>query len=233
MARDRGRWLTGGIIVLIGLFFLLDTTNVLDTTRVFTFVPSVVIVLGLYMLIRHRFRHLFGPGVILLFGIAWQLVALEYYSFGELFGTYWPILVILFGLSLLVGRRQRRRARAHVQVDQATDGNADDEVDLLTILGDTDRRVSGDRFDHADVTTVLGDSRLDLRAATVEGTASVDTVVVLGDVEVAVPEDWVVQFDTVNLLGETEDRRPQHSRNGRPDLVVSGVLFLGDVTVRD
>ncbi|QCC50060.1 LiaF transmembrane domain-containing protein [Halapricum salinum] len=225
---DRGRWLTGSVIVLIGVFFLLDTTDVLETSQVFLFVPSVVIALGLYMLIRHRFRHLFGPGVVLLFGIAWQLVALDYYSFGELFGTYWPVLIILFGLSLLVQRRRDATRRSHVQ----TSGD-DSDVEILAIFGDGERRVSSDRFTHADLTVIFGDGRLDLRDATVHGTADVDAVVVFGDVEILVPESWDVRFDTTAVLGDVTDRRSSQPDKDVPDLVVSGVPVFGDITVRD
>lgn len=224
---DRGRWLTGTVIVLIGVFFLLDTTEVLDTSQVFLFVPSVVIVLGLYMLIRHRFRHLFGPGVVLLFGVAWQLVALDYYSFGELFGTYWPVLVILFGLSLLVQRRRDAKRRSHV----VTSG--DDDVEILSIFGDGERRVTSDRFTSADVTVVFGEGRLDLRDVTVHGTAEVDTVVVLGEVEILVPDSWDVRFDTTAILGDVGDKRSSKPAKDVPDLVISGVPVLGDITVRD
>ena len=225
---DRGRWLTGSVIVLIGVFFLLDTTDVLETSQVFLFVPSVVIALGLYMLIRHRFRHLFGPGVVLLFGIAWQLVALDYYSFGELFGTYWPVLIILFGLSLLVQRRRDATRRSHVQ----TSGD-DSDVEILSIFGDGERRVSSDRFTHADLTVLFGEGRLDLRDATVHGTADVDAVVVFGDVEILVPESWDVRFDTTAVLGDVTDRRSSQPDKDVPDLVVSGVPVFGDITVRD
>jgi len=225
---DRGRWLTGSVIVLIGVFFLLDTTDVLETSQVFLFVPSVVIALGLYMLIRHRFRHLFGPGVVLLFGVAWQLVALDYYSFGELFGTYWPVLIILFGLSLLVQRRRDATRRSHVQ----TSGD-DSDVEILSIFGDGERRVSSDRFTHADLTVLFGEGRLDLRDATVHGTADVDAVVVFGDVEILVPESWDVRFDTTAVLGDVTDRRSSQPDKDVPDLVVSGVPVFGDITVRD
>ena len=225
---DRGRWLTGSVIVLIGVFFLLDTTDVLETSQVFLFVPSVVIALGLYMLIRHRFRHLFGPGVVLLFGVAWQLVALDYYSFGELFGTYWPVLIILFGLSLLVQRRRDATRRSHVQ----TSGD-DSDVEILSIFGDGERRVSSDRFTHADLTVLFGEGRLDLRDATVHGTADVDAVVVFGDVEILVPESWDVLFDTTAVLGDVTDRRSSQPDKDVPDLVVSGVPVFGDITVRD
>lgn len=225
---DRGRWLTGTVIVLIGVFFLLDTTDVVDTSRVFLFVPSVVIVLGLYMLIRHRFRHLFGPGVVLLFGIAWQLVALGYYSFGELFGTSWPVLVILFGISLLVQRRRDSKRKSHVQ----TSGD-DSNVEILAIFGDGERRVSSDRFTHADVTVLFGEGRLDLRDATVHGTADVDTVIVFGEVEILVPDSWDVRFDTTAVLGEVTDERPSKPTKDVPDLIVSGVPVLGEITVRD
>ena len=225
---DRGRWITGTVIVLIGVFFLLDTTDVLETSQVFLFVPSVVIALGLYMLIRHRFRHLFGPGVVLLFGIAWQLVALDYYSFGELFGTYWPVLIILFGLSLLLQRqRSRSRATAHVQTSDDDSG-----VEILAIFGDGERRVSSDRFTHADVTVLFGEGRLDLRDATVHGTADVDAVVVFGEVEILVPESWDVRFDTTAVLGDVTDKRSSKPTTDVPDLVVSGVPVFGDVTVR-
>jgi hypothetical protein len=58
-----------------------------------------------------------------------------------------------------------------------------------------------------------------------------------GDAELRVPSEWKIRFETISIVGDIIDRRPRHAErrdaDGDPDLIVSGVDFLGDIKIRD
>jgi hypothetical protein len=131
---------------------------------------------------------------------------------------YWPILLVLFGLSIvyqafkgsqgdksqpilsaplvilliflgvLASRLSERTGQA------ATAG--DSTVSVHAVMSGNRRVVTLDQFRRGEVTTVMGESRLDLRETTIPPgeEAVVDIVTVMGSTIVYVPEGWDVTW---------------------------------------
>lgn len=206
--RGRTRLLLGGLVVVLGVLLLADTTGVLDVDGFDVFLASALVLYGGYRLVTERARHLFWPGVFLLVGGGWLLV-----EFGVRTGTevrqFWPLLVVLFGLSVLRSRGRSSWGSNTVVVDS----------------GDGVRETRG-------ITAVFEDARLDLRGIEHPPQGFVEATAVFGDVDVVVPEDWVVVLETTAVFGGVrDDRRSRPS--GEPDLVVGGVAVFGDVRLTD
>ncbi|MDG5777988.1 LiaF domain-containing protein [Haloarculaceae archaeon H-GB2-1] len=218
------RLLVGSAIVVVGLLLLLDTTGVVETGGLLRWVPSLVVLFGVFLAVRSGFRDLFGPALLVFFGIAWQVSALGIASFGSVFARFWPLLLIALGASILL--RPRRTARP-----LRTNGG---DAEIVAVLGDANRRVESPSFASGSVTAILGDARIDLRDADGERPLHLDAVSVLGDARIRVPEGWRVDVDAVSVLGDVSDDRPRTAeRSAEPDLVVSGVAVLGDIHVED
>ena len=111
MAQQRSRpalstqLVVGVLVVVIGLLLLLNTTDLYDTRFLFDYIPSVFVLLGLYAMVRSRFRNLFGPLVVVVVAGVWQLTALDVVA-GDEVADLWPLFVVLFGLSVWRGRRR-------------------------------------------------------------------------------------------------------------------------------
>src|SRR6056297_407034 len=107
MARLRsGRLTTGGLIVLVGLLLLLSTTDFVATDDLWDFLPAVFVALGLWALVRSRFRNLTGPVMVVAVAATFQARNLGYVTDQQI-GTWWPLFVVLFGVLYLVGRSRR------------------------------------------------------------------------------------------------------------------------------
>lgn len=218
----RSRWITGGLLVVLGLVLLGDSLDVYEIGSVWTFLPSLLIVWGLWSLVRHRLRELFWPSVLILVGVLWQLVELDYLTSAEAW-DFWPAVLILLGISIVVGR-QRRRSVTEV------DG---DGFEFLSVASTVDRRVGG-AVREGSATAVFGDVTVDLRDEDIDEPLEVDAVAVFGDVRLRVPTDWDVRTETVQIFGDVADRRRETPpRKSRPDLLVEGVTVFGDVTITD
>ena len=57
----------------------------------------------------------------------------------------------------------------------------------------------------------------------------------LGGVELRVPRDWVVEFDTNIVLGGTSDERGlgKAAADDSPHLIITGTTVLGGITIKD
>jgi hypothetical protein len=215
--------LFGAIIVLAGLLLLLDTTEVFPTGELLRLVPSLFVLVGLWALVASGFRNLVGPVVLIGVAGAWQLVALDVATAAEV-GRFWPLLIVAFGLSLVVGHYRSPR-----------DDSADARLSTLAIFGGAERRSTSQSFSGADLTAVFGGTELDLRdAAVADPPARVNALALFGGAEIVVPREWNVRMDVIPILGGASDDRPRSAeRNEDLDLVVTGFTAFGGITVTD
>ena len=223
LRRISGQTVLGGAIVLLGLLLLARTTGTLDTSGLLRFVPSLFVVVGLYALVRSGFRNLFGPLLVVAFAAASQAVVLGWVEADDLV-VFWPLLVVLFGVSVLAGRVRSRVA----ETDESY-------VDAFALFGGVDRRATGAVFTGAALTALFGAAELDLRdVAVADRPARIEATALFGAVEVVVPRDWRVEMDVLPVFGAAEDDRPRRDEeHDEVDLVVTGFTAFGAVTVAD
>jgi predicted membrane protein len=200
------RLLFGAIVVLLGIVLLLDTTGTYPIDGLSVFLAGLFVLYGLYRFVRSRLTKVFWPGIFVLVGGLWLAVEFEVLTEGAAW-DFWPVVIVLFGVSLLVGRRR------HAVVVTPSSGYVSEDVES------------------DEVVAVFGDARADLRDAT--GGNHLDPAAIFGTVEVIVPEDWTVAIETVRIFGDVEDDRRYPGRDQEPDLVLGGVAIFGDVVLRD
>lgn len=215
--------LFGGLIVLVGIILLADTTGLYDTRSLFDYVPSLFVLLGIYAFVRSGFRNVFGPLVIVGVAGAWQLVELDVIEWSEV-TSLWPLFIVLFGLSII-----------HRQFRSGPSGTGSSKVTGYGFFGGSEKRVTASAFESANLTALFGGAELDLRDADLAGRpAHVSCIAMFGGVEVHVPEDWNVEMDVLPLFGGASDERMRRERDhDEIDLVVSGFVAFGGVEVTD
>lgn len=221
--RVTNRSVLGGLVVVLGVLLLLGTTGTFETESLAQFVPSLFVLVGVYAVVKSGFRNLTGPVLLILVAGSVQLLVLDVVT--ESFAaTYWPVLVVVAGLTILVSRSRR--------VDPTV---LQEDLDLVAVFGGVERRPVGERFRSADLAVAFGGAELDLRDATSTKPSEVDALVLFGGAEVYVPEDWVVEVDALPLFGAVTDDRPRAplARDGEtPDLVVTGAVAFGGISIK-
>lgn len=217
---------TGAIIVIIGVLLLLSTTAVYDVGAFWRYIPSLFVLLGVWALYRSGFRNVTGPIILLIIAGTVQLLALDLIT-GDTIAAWWPLLIVLFGLSMLFGHWRQRRRLPDVSTG---------DFDLIGIFGGTERRVTSRSFQGGTATAVFGGVNVDLRAAEIADPPAVVTATALfGGIEITVPEDWIVEIDALPLFGGVEDERPLRSRTveqtDETDLLVTGFVAFGGISI--
>lgn len=213
--------LLGAAVVLVGVVLLLETTGSYDADVVLRFIPSLFVLLGVYALVVSGFRNVVGAGIVIVVAGAWQLVTLDYLE-AEQVWELWPLLIVFFGLSILLGQYRSRQ-----------EPTSADHPTAVAIFGGSEPRSTSQSFTGADLTAIFGGVELDLREAEVaDPPAHVSTTVAFGGADIRVPEDWTVRLDVLPLFGGATDERSRSSaEHGAVDLVVTGMALFGGVNI--
>lgn len=240
--RPYGRIIAGIIVIAIGVLFLLDNLGVIRTGQAFQWIPSIFILWGLWLLVKNRFRNVFGPLLMIVIALFVQLMMLDVGI-----GRFWPLIVIAVGLALVAGafrsrgRRRRERRREddpetpHTEVAYSSQSDDPDSINTVSVMGTSRESRATDSFRGGEATAVMGQVNLDLRGSSVaDKPATLELNAVMGEIKLRVPSEWDVRVDNVTLMGGTTSELPRReSQEGSPDLIITGNVLMGSLKIED
>jgi predicted membrane protein len=226
----------GLALAAAGVLFLLGNLGYDYVHAVLRYWPVVLILLGASKVLRaHDAGAAIGGALFILAG-TWLLLTnlrLVDISFWLALRTYWPVLLVAAGLSIVT-----RALRRGSGVRQET-MDPDNDLRTVAILGATKRTSSAAALTGGEITAVMGGVQLDLTRATlapVNGTgrreAVLDVFAMWGGIEVFVPEGWVVDGRVFPFLGGFEDKTRPVPDERAPRLIVRGMAVMGGVEVK-
>jgi hypothetical protein len=145
----------------------------------------------------------------------------------EAAATYWPVLLVLLGLSIV-----RQTLARRYDGDPATDQR--DELHVTAILGGNKGSNGSHAFRGGELTAILGGVDLDLtQARLANGRAVLNVFTMWGGLELRLPEGWIVENQMVVALGGYEDRTRPVGSPDAPRLVLRGTTVMGGIEVRN
>ncbi len=212
--------LVGGAFLALGILLAVGGASDFDGGGlVARWWPVAAIVLGMAQLSaggRTGGGMLIGTGAVLLGFTTGVLEGMA----ARLVG---PLVLVLVGWWVLSGRRLRGEAEA-----------AGPRLNAFAALGRGRMTFTGSVLNRASATAILAGLELDLRRARpAEEGARLIATVVLGSLNVIVPEGWRVRIRGLPLLGVWDDTTRRNAiRPEAPVLDVNAVVALGGLEVR-
>jgi len=218
------RAFVGVVLVVFGAGFLLDQLEVIEFGALLsTWWPLIIIAIAIIQLVTRSV----APSVsifLLLVGAYLQVARLDMLPF-DLGQIFWPSLLILAGLYLVLTRSLQRPAEF----------SAEDRINSFVIFGGTEPRLESKHFTGGSVVTLFGGTDIDLRdAALAPDGALLDLTAAFGGIEVTVPEDWKVRMSGLPLFGgwDNKTRRKGDAGDG-PTLTVRCVAAFGGIELHN
>jgi predicted membrane protein len=232
----RGSMWTGVFILLIGVAFLVRNTVPDIPHWVFSW-PSFLIVLGLFIGIRHNFR-----------GVAWFIMM----AVGAVFlyerinpdihmrQYVWPLALIVVGLFFIIRPWRRRMQNPEKKNTGVTAGMSEetwsdeDFVDSTSIFGGAKKNIISKNFKGGDLVNIFGGTDLDLTQADFTGTAVIELTTIFGGTKLIIPSNWSIKSDAVIIFGGIEDKRKMPAVTENPDktLVLKGTVIFGGIDIK-
>jgi len=215
----------GLAIICVGLLFLLQNMGYLTEIDVWDFWPVVLILIGLSLITRpSEFRQPLGGLILILIGLLFLLHNLSVipYDIGDL----WPFFLILIGFYVIKSALSRTSGKPPTSSDY---------INLSFVLGGGDFRFNTQNFKGGKIDAVMGGGTIDLRDADFKGEeAFFDSFVLMGGVEIRVPEHWQVNVQGSPLLGGM-DNKATYAETGKPPkkFTIKATTIMGGIEIRN
>jgi predicted membrane protein len=225
------RLIVGVVIVFIGAVLLADNLGWFEARYVLRSLwPLALVAVGVTMVRSpdHRRSRSWG----------WVLITIGVWLFldriGWLHVSLWHLL--LPGLLLFVGGTLVWRALAGPPKARPV-ASPDDHVEFVrsfALMSGCELRPVSRPFRGADLTAVMGGIKLDLADARMEAdSATVEVFAFWGGIEIYVPPDWTVTSKVTTLLGGFVDKRRPTSVVPTKTLLVTGMIVMGGIEVKN
>jgi len=234
------RGLLGVIFITIGALFLLSNLGVFYFDNLWEFWPVILIALGLSRAAGSR--HISGwmsGGVLTLIGTVFLLRNLGYIH-GSVWEYFWPLILILVGVSMLLrgfgGRGFRGYDPTSGPARAAMSDSTAAKIDEWAMFGGVKRRVESQEFEGGEAFVMFGGIEIDLRrAGTKLDEMRVDANAMFGGIEIRVPETWEVVVRGSGIFGGYDDKTRGVDTPGakRPRLIVTGMAVFGGVGIKN
>jgi predicted membrane protein len=220
------RLVIGIVVVSLGVIFLLDELGIANASNILRYWPAILLAYGLMRLTGTWCTQQSTAGLIFTLIGGWMLLR----SLGVLpFGLrdFWPLILIAVGVMMVAGGLGRGRRAAG-------NGDPSNTIHALAFWSGIDRKIVSQDFQGGDITAIMGGHQLDFRAAKIAGgVAEIDMLVMMGGVDMRIPEDWALAVEAVPIMGGIEDRTRPPAGEVKGRLVLKGFVMMGGVEVKN
>ena len=258
ITNNTGKVWTGLVIVAIGSLLLLDNMGLNLPSWLFKW-SNILIVIGLFIGIKHRFKHS-GWFIMVLVGSFFTLQdALS--SEIDFNKVAVPCMIVALGLFLMFkpksnyqhgerwkrkGERWKKRFAEHdpFLADPATDPNPNpanekksshDYLDSVNVFSGSHQTIYSKNFKGGEVVAVFGGCDLNLTQADLEGEVIIDITAIFGGCKITLPAGWQVKQEMTAIFGGLDDKRsvqPILEGNNKL-LIIRGIAMFGGVDIRN
>ncbi len=217
MRRNYSKYLWGVMLILLGIFVVLKSFDVVSGSIFFTGWWTLFIIIPSAINLIFNNNRIWDLSV-LLFGIALFLAANDLYLE---YSNVWAIAVCLVLINIGIGVMRGNKVKTRRQGKIVSGGNY-----VAIFSGCDEKPVS---FDGGNAVAVFGGVDLDLRDLVFTNDVYLTAVSVFGGVDIYTNNNINVVFNTVNIFGGSDNYQPYIE--GKPTLYVDGCCVFGGTDV--
>jgi len=216
----------------IGSLVLLDNLHIFNIRLLQTFWPLALTLWGLSRLFmgRNYGNWLFGMALAL-FGVFMTADNLGLVQFHP--RDWWPALIILAGLSIVLRGAFPRYRRAMADAVDSSTLEHGERVDINAAFSAVNQQNDSRSFKGGRIDVSFGSVELDLRQAAMDGPeAMLEISARFAGVELRVPRDWLVVVNVAPTLGGVNDQTVP-PMNPTQRLMLRGDAVFGGIEVKN
>ena len=230
------RLMFGLAVVLAGVLFTADNLGYVHAESYLSYWPIALIFIGLAQLAQCGTWGGRVWGGILAFAGVWILGEnLGYVSVSLL--TLSPLLLVVLGASI-IWRGWHGPATSRVVVADgarsATTAGDKRFIKGTVVMGAFESNSDAADFRGGDLMMIMAGAKLDLRHAAISSNeAIIDVLVIMGGIELRIPETWTVESHVLPMIGGVTNHARTAGAASTQRLVLRGNVFMGGVEIKN
>lgn len=237
------------LLICAGVLFLLFNLGIIPGV----FKPILIswqmflIILGVSFFCKRKYPSgfiLFLIGIIFIYPKVYRAFPDYLADINIDFRTYWPLILIAIGLSLILGKSNCRKRNRYLDLDSEDEEsdsfnkrsfNKAEYLDKNLMFSSYEHIVLSPNFRGGDGNVMFGELKIDLRKASLKGNkAQLELNVMFGSTIIYVPSNWIVDIQNSALFGDFRDNRSlQDVDVDAPRLIISGGCLFGSGEIRN
>lgn len=143
--------------------------------------------------------------LIIIVGVVLLLHTTQGFDIGDLFADYWPILIIVFGIYLIITSRGHHKIPFDFDWHTGDRSFVTDKENVIqsNTFGDIKVTIDTKDFQGGQIRTVFGDVKVDLTNLDISsGERKLYLHTVFGDIKVSAPKDIALKIYASNTAGD-------------------------------
>lgn len=223
----KGRVIIGFFLLILGVLFFIQNMGIADVRPLFRYWPVIFVILGLHHLVQHHtIAGIIWGGLLILFGVGLLLPLLNINI--HIF-DFWPLLLVLLGIAMIA--KGIRAPACHPPIQEVQ--SSESYIRATVFMGGVRKVVLSDNFTGGELTATMGGLQIDLRDSEIQTEATFDVFVVMGGIEIIIPQEWKVVIDTFPVLGGVSDSTVVPKIEHPKLLRIKGTVILGGVEIKN
>lgn len=224
--RKAKRVIWGLILIVLGVTFALSALDIVKVDIFFDGWWTLFIILPCTVSFFTE-GNKFGNFIGIALGVFWLLDCQDIIPDGVFWKLFVPVIVVLIGLRMVFSALFGKKRKMIVEVKK----NGKDVKHGCAVFSGCDMNYNGQNFDGADLVAVFGGVDCDISGAIIENDCSINLFVVFGGIDIIVPENINVKFNSTCIFGGTSNKKD--SVEGAPTVYINGVCLFGGVEVKE
>ncbi|MCF8261323.1 MAG: cell wall-active antibiotics response protein [Melioribacteraceae bacterium] len=230
MKWNDSRSILGSIFIGWGLLLIIDKIFYLDLFYYIFSIPTLFIGIGIIIYFNSKNKVVSGSFIGL--GAA-MLVAYYFgYTFWEVLGQMWPLILIGIGAYFILKRNESKNGEPYPK-DAESDSAENDqsEFEYIALFTSVRRKVESRNLVKIDAISIFGGTNVDLTEAGMQGKeVTFDSVSIFGGCDIRLPREWKLIDNTISIFGGTNDKRIFSSEEkNEKTIVINGVSIFGGI----
>ena len=230
------RVMFGLAVILAGVLFTLDNLRIVQAESYLSYWPIVLIFIGLAQLAQSSTWGGRVWGGVLAFAGGWILCE----NLGYVSVSVWtlsPLLLVILGITIIWRGCCAPASSAPTAAGGArpvSPGGDKSFIKGTVVMGAFESSSDAADFRGGDLMMIMAGAKIDLRHASIAGNeATIDMFVIMGGVELRIPENWIVDSRVLPMIGGVTNHAHAAGAAATQRLVLRGNVFMGGVEIKN
>jgi len=223
------RRIFASLLIAVGILIILSNLNIISVESLMKYLwPSLLILIGLYNLVRDRRIQIFSV-ILIGIGTIYLLNELDIIvvTFRQIMMYFWPVLLILIGFNLLFSRPRKIRPIEPSNKPRHTSN----QREYNAFLNSVNEQVNNTSFEYSSINSVFASAEIDYSMIEFKNdSASIEINSVFSSVLVKLPSGVRINLSGSPILGDITDKS-MGDPNSTKTLNVNFTCILGNIEI--